>query len=166
MQGLLSLQVFGVPAQMPLEQISFVVQRLPSSHKAVLFCWTQPSVGLQTAVVQMLPSSGHVIAEPVQMPLLQVSPVVQTLLSLQLAPLTTLAKTQPVAGLQESVVQELPSLQVVAVNTHALLTHVSVVQALVSLQSAFTWQKPGAAEQAKFAQEFPPEKAAPGLMST
>ncbi|MBK7951518.1 MAG: hypothetical protein IPK00_22815 [Deltaproteobacteria bacterium] len=66
---------------------------------------------MQLAVVQAFPSSGQVTSVPVQVPLLQLSPVVQSELSEQVVPLGTAGWTQPVAGLHESVVHPLPSLQ-------------------------------------------------------
>src|SRR5262252_6249147 len=54
-----SVQVTGEPVQTPALQTSIWVQVLPSSQACVLpsgVC-TQPCVGLQVSVVQMLPSS-------------------------------------------------------------------------------------------------------------
>ena len=42
--------------QIPLPQVSPVVQTLPSSHGDVLLTWTQPTAGLQLSSVHGLPS--------------------------------------------------------------------------------------------------------------
>ena len=77
----------------------------------------------------------QLMAVPVQTPALQVSPVVQTLPSLQAFVLFTC--THPVAGLQESVVQGLPSSQFSASPTQAPPTQASFsVHAFASLQPA------------------------------
>ena len=76
------------------------------------------------------------------------------LLSLQLAVMSV--KTHPVAGLQESAVQRLLSLQTIAVPWHTPATHVSVlVQALPSLQAplTFVWAHPVAGLQLSVVQE-------------
>src|SRR5438876_92372 len=124
----------GPPTQSPPLHVSFVVQALPSSQGRVLFAWAQPVAGLQESVVQTLPSSQLVGAPPAQAPPLQASPEVQALPAsqpaggrpLQIPPLhvspvvhtlpssqagALFACVQPVAGLQESSVQTLPSLQ-------------------------------------------------------
>ena len=72
----------------------------------------QPVAGSQLSVVQALPSSQTRAAPRVQVPLWQVSAPLQRLPSLHDVPLATGAVWQPVAGLQVSVVQGLPSLQV------------------------------------------------------
>jgi glyoxylate utilization-related uncharacterized protein len=69
----------------------------------------QPEAGLHASSVHTLPSSQLGGAPPTQTPPEQVSLVVHALPSSQDAVL--LAYTQPVAGLQESSVQTLPSLQ-------------------------------------------------------
>lgn len=89
--GLLSEQDLADPAQTPLEHLSLMVQGFPSSQELLLKTKPQPLAALHTGVVQGFESSGQVIAEPVHTPLLQASPVVQTLLSLQVVPLVTLA---------------------------------------------------------------------------
>jgi len=107
-----SLQLGGdPPTQLPFpSQVSWVVQALPSSHGAVLFVRTQPLAGLQESVVQTFPSLQLGGGPPRQCPApSQVSPVVHALPSLQGAVLFVC--TQPLAGLQESVVQTFPSLQ-------------------------------------------------------
>jgi hypothetical protein len=135
-QILLSLQVIGVPPiQTPPEQTSPVVQALLSEHGAVLLVKTQaPVAGLHESSVQTLLSLHTVGAPDTQTPPEQVSPVVQALLSEHGAVLSV--KTQPVAGLHESVVQTLLSLQTIGVLTQAPVEglHESAVQALLSLQ--------------------------------
>jgi hypothetical protein len=56
-----SLQVLGVPAQMPRAHWSALVHALPSSQATVLNDCPQPVEGTHTAVVHTLPSSGQVI---------------------------------------------------------------------------------------------------------
>src|SRR2546428_395262 len=94
---------------MPPEQTLFVVHALPVLHGAVLLVWAQPVAGLQVSVVQRLWSSQLGAAPPSQLPPAQVSLVVQAFPSLQEAVL--LVWVQPVAGLQVSLVQTLPSSQ-------------------------------------------------------
>jgi len=86
-QVLPSLQLGGgPPTQLPAAQVSAVVQALPSSHAAVLFVCTQPVAGAQVSVVHTLPSSQLGGGPPTQVPPpLQLSAVVQALLSLQAA---------------------------------------------------------------------------------
>lgn len=88
---------------------------------------------LQLSLVQNTPSLQET-ALPAQVFAAQTSPVVQALLSSQLAALAVL--THPVSRLQESLVQGLPSLQLSApAPVHAPPAHTSpVVQALASLQ--------------------------------
>ena len=82
---------------------------LPSSHGAVLFVCVQPLAGLQASVVQTLLSLQSGGGPPAQLPPAQWSPVVHALPSSQGSLLFTCV--QPVAGLQESVVHTLLSLQ-------------------------------------------------------
>src|SRR5213083_830087 len=85
-------------------------------------------------MVHLLPSSQFFAEPPTHVPPLQVSPVVQGLPSSQ--GLVLLVCVQPVAGLQPSVVQTLPSSQLgAAPPTHVPPLQVSpVVQAFPSLQ--------------------------------
>src|SRR6266849_1382115 len=124
----------GPPTQVPPLHASLVVQAFPSLHGLVLLVCTQPVSGLQASVVQTLPSSQLGAGPPTQVPPLQVSLVVQAFPSLQ--GLVLLVCTQPVAGLQLSSVQTLPSSQLGAgPPTHAPPAQVSlVVQAFPSLQ--------------------------------
>ena len=109
-QTLLSLQLgAGPPTQRPPAHVSAVVQALPSLHDAVLFVLTQPVAGLHESFVQALLSLQLSAGPPTQVPPLHVSPVVQAFPSLQGSVLFAL--TQPVAGLHESFVHALPSLQ-------------------------------------------------------
>jgi hypothetical protein len=93
---------------------------------------------LHESSVQTLPSLQLAAAPGTQDPPLQVSFAVQASPSLQGFVLN--AKTHPVAGLQESVVQPFPSLQVSAVpGWHTVATHVSMpLHRLLSVQSAST----------------------------
>jgi hypothetical protein len=112
-QGLPSSQTTAVPGwHDPPPQASPVVHALPSSHGLVLLVKTQPDAGLQVSVVQALLSLQTTGTPGRQAPPPQVSPVVQALPSLH--GLVLLVKTQPVAGLQVSVVHALLSLQTVA----------------------------------------------------
>jgi hypothetical protein len=137
----------------------------------VTFVFTQPVDGLHESVVQTFESLQLSGVPLVQVPLWQVSAPLQTLPSLHDAPLTTGVCTQPVLGLHVSMVQTLESLQLsgvpavqvplwqvslplhtvlsahavplgTAVNTHVPAGQVSVVHALLSLQSAGTVQVP------------------------
>src|SRR6266446_10824471 len=93
------------PMQTPPPQTSPEVARLPSSHVAALFRFSQPTAGgVQMSVVQTLPSS-QLRAPPMQAPPAQVSPTVQTLPSVQASPLLRLAKPQPPAPLQALLLQ-------------------------------------------------------------
>src|SRR5205814_2009741 len=136
-QTLPSLQLGGAPpTQVPPLHVSAVVQALPSLQGAVLLAFTQPLAGLQESSVQTLPSLQLGGAPPTQVPPLPVSAGVPAVPSLQGAVLSVL--TQPLAGLQESSVQTLPSLQLGgAPPTQLPPLHVSaVVQALPSSQEA------------------------------
>ena len=61
---------------MPPEQVSPVVQALPSEQDAVLFAYTHPVAGLQESVVHTLLSSQSGGGPPTQDPPAQVSLVV------------------------------------------------------------------------------------------
>ena len=122
------------PTHAPPEQVSGVVQALPSLQEAVLFEWVQPVAGLQLSSVQTFPSSQLGAAPPTHAPAEQVSPVVHALSSLQA--LVLFVCVQPVVSLQLSVVQGLLSSQLGAlppVQTPAWQVS-PVVQALPSLQ--------------------------------
>jgi len=152
-----SLQLGGAPpTQTPPEQVSFVVQALPSLHGAVLFKRTQPLAGLHESSVQALPSLQLGGAPPTQTPPEQVSFVVQALPSLQ--GLVLSACTQPLAGLHESSVQALPSLQLTGAPMHAPAEQVSLlVHASPSLQGLvlFTCTQPLAGLHESSVQTFP-----------
>jgi hypothetical protein len=104
-----SSQLSSVPAQVPLAHTSPVVQALPSLQDAVLLACVQPLPTSQASSVQTLPSSQLGAGPPTHDPPAQVSLVVQALPSLHGAAL--LVCVQPVAGLQASSVQTLPSSQ-------------------------------------------------------
>jgi hypothetical protein len=131
-----SLQTTAVPPHAPPEQVSFVVQALPSLHKTLLFTKTHPNAGSQVLSVQTFPSLHTGGGPPTHAPPEQASFVVQALLSLQAATLFTC--TQPDSRLQESSVQTLPSLQLGGgPPTHDPPEQTSpVVQALPSLHGA------------------------------
>jgi hypothetical protein len=89
----------------------------PSGH-AVPFVtagFWQPVVGLQESVVQGFESLQLSAVPAAQVPDWQVSGPSQALPSEHEVPFATAVLTQPVAGLQESVVHGLPSLQLGAV---------------------------------------------------
>jgi hypothetical protein len=90
-QALLSAQTTWVPTQLPDLQASPLVHTVPSLHElpSVLALCRQPCLLSQASLVQPLLSSQLPTAPEVQMPLLQASPVVQALSSLQLVPLAT-----------------------------------------------------------------------------
>ena len=108
MQPLPSLQLGGAPpTQLPPEQVSLVVQALPSLQGFVLSTCAQPLAGLQLSSVQRFPSLQSGAGPPTQDPPEQVSLVVQAFPSLQGSEL--LVNTQ-IPPWQESVVQPLLSL--------------------------------------------------------
>ena len=161
------MQTTGLdPVHVPLWQLSLCVQALPSLHGAVLFTCVQPSVGLQASSVQGLPSLQLGPGPGTQEPPAQESSTVQALPSLQGAVLFTCV--QPVAGLQASSVQTLPSSQLGAApgTQEPPLQASPTVQALPSLQGAvlFTCVQPVAGLQASSVQTLPSSQlgAAPG----
>ena len=108
--GLPSLQLSEPPdVHRPPEQVSPVVQALPSVQGTLLAVYLQPVAATQASSVQVLPSL-HVMAVPRQAPAAHLSAEVQALPSSQAA--TELANTQlPLAASQESDVHGLESLQ-------------------------------------------------------
>jgi hypothetical protein len=125
----------GPPLHVPLPQVSPVVQTLPSSQGAVLFVKTHPVAGLQLSVVHTLASSQTTGVPTWQVPPPQCSPLVQALPSSH--GFVLLECAQPVAGLQESFVQGLPSSQFMAEPWHAPPAHESpLVHALPSSHGA------------------------------
>jgi hypothetical protein len=105
---------FGVPAQTPLEHLSFWVQAAGSVQLFVLFVYTQPAAlapalaGLQTSFVQTLRSSQAALTGvPTQLPPEHES-VVQALPSLQVSALFGVFVQPP--PVQASSVHGLPSL--------------------------------------------------------
>jgi hypothetical protein len=108
--GLPSLQSSPTPAlHAPPWHLSPDVQAEPSSHGSVLLAFTHPEAGLHESFVQTLPSSQSSSAPGMQEPLPHVSPSVQALPSVHGCVLFVFV--QPVAGLQASFVQTLPSSQ-------------------------------------------------------
>ena len=147
-----SLQTRAGPGtQTPPEQVSFVVQTLPSVHGAELLVWTHPDPGLQESLVQGFPSLQLATEPPTHTPPLHASPVVQAFPSLHGAVLSVW--THPDPGLQESSVQGSLSSHaaVVFVKTHPTPgLHESAVHALLSLQTI-----------AVPLEQAPPEQASP-----
>jgi len=81
-QGLLSVQTVPAPeTQAPLLHTSPTVQALPSVHTLPLLVCVHPVVALQASLVQALPSSQLSAGPGLQMPAVQASVVVHTLLS-------------------------------------------------------------------------------------
>jgi len=97
------------PTQTPAEQVSFVVQKLPSLQVAVLFSCLQPVMELHESLVQTFPSSQLGGGPPTHNPPEHMSPVVQAFPSLHGLVLFTCL--QPHAGSHESSVQPLLSSQ-------------------------------------------------------
>ena len=180
-------QVLVPLPQLPLLQASPVVHGLPSLQLAVLLAWLQPLLGTQPSVVHGLPSSHRVLGlteVPLQLLLPHTSLTVQAFPSLQDTVLALL--TQPLLGLQLSLVHTLLSLQdtavplqlpppqasfwlqalpssqgkVVAVKVHVpvLVLQASEVQELLSLQ---TVAEPGL--QAELAHTSPTVHALPSV---
>jgi hypothetical protein len=117
-QTLLSLQLSAAPAvQVPPWQVSAPLQTLPSLQAVPLSTgmWPQPKVGSQVSVVQTFESLQSRGLPAEQVPLWQVSVPLQALVSAHAVPFSTAVCVQPLAGLQESVVQTFPSLQLSAV---------------------------------------------------
>ena len=98
------------PEHWPAAQVSFAVHALPSSHVALLALLTQALVAtLQLSMVQALPSLQSLRLPGVHTPCEQMSPRVHGLPSVHAT--ASGAGAQPVALLQESLVQALPSSQ-------------------------------------------------------
>src|SRR6266550_2068925 len=114
-------QLLEPARQTPPEQVSLLVQALPSSQGALLGVNVHP-VPLQASSVQTLPSL-QVNAMPAHTPLAQVSLRVQRLPSSQVAVLG--GNVDPVP-LQASLVHTLPSSQVNAIPEQTPLAHVSL----------------------------------------
>jgi hypothetical protein len=89
------------------------LQTSPSAHGVpfVTGVLEHPKTALQLSVVQTLPSLQVSGVPPVQTPAWQVSAPLQTVPSAHAVPFRTGVLAQPVAGLQLSEVQTLPSLQ-------------------------------------------------------
>ncbi len=134
--GLLSSHAsVPAPAHVPPAQLSPVVHRSPSLHGPMDgLCW-QPSAASQLSIVHGWASSQPIWLPGVHTEFAQVSPVVQTLPSSQVAVLARC--TQPVLALQPSSVHGLPSLQSNALpGWHAPVLHKSpIVQAFPSVHA-------------------------------
>jgi hypothetical protein len=109
-QTLPSLQTGGgPPTHAPLEQVSFVVQALPSLQEETLFTFVHPVAVLHESLVQTFPSSQLGGGPPTQDPSEHMSPVVHAFPSSH--GLALLVFVQPIAESQASIVQMLPSSQ-------------------------------------------------------
>jgi len=167
-QPLPSLQTVGVPAtQLPPEQASPTVHAFPSLQVAVLStCSHTPVDGLQESSVHGLSSLQLVAVPPTHAPPEHASPVVHAFPSSQAAVLFTNSH-DPVAGLQLSSVQALPSLQTVdEPGTHRPSRQLSpVVQAFPSLQALPVFgrcaQIPVSGTQASSVHGFPSSQRGP-----
>jgi len=141
----------------PPLQTSPPVQLFPSEQGAALLVWTQPVAELQVSSVHTFPSSQLGDAPPTHLPPPHLSLVVQAFPSLHRAVL--FVSKQPVAGLQVSSVQTLPSSQLSAgPPTQPPLLQVSlVVQAFPSLQGAVLalWTQPVLGLQVSSVQTLP-----------
>ncbi len=139
-QALLSLHTLAVPAQVPLLHASLAVQALPSLQAVPLAALAKaqtPVAVVQVSVVQALLSL-QTLAVPPHLPAVQASLLVQALPSSQLPPSATAVYTHaPLVALQLSVVQALLSLQTLAVPPQTPVLQASaLVHALPSLQVA------------------------------
>ena len=115
-QELPSSQLIALPPpQVPPLQVSPLVHLSPSSQvpPSLPLVNKQPLLGSHESTVQASPSL-QVFAVPLQVLPTQPSSVVQPLPSSQAVPAVTVVWTQPVGAVQESAVQGLPSLQLVA----------------------------------------------------
>lgn len=130
----------ATPAQLPLVHVSLLVHTLPSSQPLPLglAVFLQPLSAKHTSSVQALPSSQFAEPTVVQKPPWQLSPAVQALPSLQVAPLGNGVNLQsPVTASQPSVVHTRPSWQILPLPLHLPPTHFSpVVHGLPSSQIA------------------------------
>src|SRR5690242_16906685 len=90
-QGFESAQSRAAPPQVPSEQRSSVVQKLPSSQRvALVVCSQAPVSALHESSVHELSSSQDVASPPWQTPPPQVSPLVQAEPSSQVVPSSAL----------------------------------------------------------------------------
>ncbi len=157
------------PAQAPAWQVSEPLHRSASVHEVPstsAVCKT-PAVGSQLSRVHGLPSLTTGGAPVWHWPAaLQLSEPLQALPSEQLVPAASGVCTGPVEGLQESVVQGLPSLKTGAVPAAQLplAVHASApLQALPSVQEeplgSATWRTPRLAWQLSVVHGFPSSTA-------
>ena len=133
-----------------MTHVSLIVQASVSAQSAFVLqqpgtaVCVQPVAGSQSSVVQTLPSSQFGACLDVQMPPWQVSDPLQKLLSPHAWPFGTGVWTQPVTGLQLSMVQGLPLSHEGTSLVQAWLAQRSfTVHALLSVQSSFRLQQPG-----------------------
>ncbi len=152
------------PWQVPFWQVSEIVHGSPSSHAPGVALCTQPLVDWHASVVHGLPSSQPIWLPGVHTEFAQVSPVVQTLPSSQVAVLARC--TQPVFALQPSSVHGLPSLQSNALpGWHAPDLHKSpIVQAFPSVHAPVlgVWAQPPWVSQASVVHGLPSLQSCPG----
>ena len=134
--ALLSLQTLALPGwQLPPPHVSPTVQAFPSVQALVLFVNTHPDAGLQLSFVHPLLSLQTTAAPGWHVPPPHTSPDVHAFASSQGTVL--FVNTHPVAGLQLSFVQPLPSTHTIGVPTQAPPVQVSpCVQALESVQGS------------------------------
>ncbi len=114
MHRLLSLQTLGVPPHVPALQASLTVHALPSLQVVPVAALAKPQAPLTGSQVSMVQGllSVQLTTLPTHVPLWQASGLVQGLPSSQVVPLGAVPCEQaPVVGLQVSVVQALLSLQ-------------------------------------------------------
>jgi hypothetical protein len=163
-QALPSLQLGGVPpVQVPVWQVSAPLQAFPSEHDVPLVTamFTHPVAVLQLSVVQTLLSLQSRAVPAVHVALWHVSAPLQALPSEHEVPLARGVFTQPVVVLHVSVVQALLSLQLgAAPEAHVPDWQVSTpLQALPSehdepLATATFWQ-PASGSQLSVVQTLP-----------
>ena len=133
-QSLPSPQTVGVPAQVPLWQVSPVVHALSSLHALPLVAGLVthlPAILSQLSMVQALPSSQTTFLPVLHAPPLQTSPKVHALPSLQVVP-------------SAGVLVQWPELHKSAVQTLASSQSLSILHALPHRGMAECWQTPPA----------------------
>ncbi len=135
--SLLQGQTTAPPMQVPPLQKSLYVQAFPSLHASRLGVWVQPTTGAQVSLVQGFPSShcAGCIGVPTHLARVQWSLSVQALLSSHNAEVGV--NTQPIAGVQLSLVHTFLSSHWVREPTQTPIMQLSSeVQALPSSQGA------------------------------
>ena len=101
----------AAPRHWPLAQVSLTVQAFPSSHAAAFAAWTHPTAWRQLSSVHTLPSSQTMNPTPAHVPPLHKSTSVHGSPSSHPRPSAASTCTQPLEPLQVSMVQGLPSSQ-------------------------------------------------------